>query len=59
MKTLTTVIVDEQTTLHISFSTSIKQLEKKGQIAHPKTFQIIHSFTHECNYNVLSTYNAF
>lgn len=45
-------------TLHIGFHTSIKQLEKKGQIAHPKPFQIIHSFVHEYNYNVSSTYNV-
>lgn len=31
---------------------------KKGQIARPKTFQVIHSSTHECNYNVSRTYNV-
>lgn len=46
------------TTPQISFHTAIKQLEKDGKIARPKTFQVIRSFTHECNYNVSSTYNV-
>lgn len=39
-------------------SYSNKTIRKEGQIAHPKTFQVIRSFTHECNYNVSSTYKA-
>lgn len=39
-------------------SYSNKTIKKEGQIARPKTFQVIHSFTHECNYNVSRTYNV-
>lgn len=39
-------------------SYSNKTIRKDGQIARPKTFQVIRSFTHECNCNVSSTHNV-
>lgn len=39
-------------------SYSNKTIRKEGHIACPKTFQVIRSFTHECNYNVSRTYNV-
>lgn len=39
-------------------SYSNKTIRKDGQTARPKTFQVIRSFTHECNYNGPSTYTV-
>lgn len=36
-------------------SYSDKTIRKEKQIAGPKTFQVIRSFTHECNNNVSGT----